>query len=166
MPAARLRPAAADGFVRAAAAPTAEMRMLKLSCHCGQIRIEIKKPPDYINECNCTLCSKSGARWAYFHPSDVSVEGPATGYCREDKDDPVAQIQFCAKCGSTTHFSLTAGAASRFGNDLMGVNMRLADEKDLTGVELRYPDGRAWSGEGAFGYVGKARIIGERARSE
>jgi hypothetical protein len=48
--------------------------MLKLSCHCGQIRIEIKKRPDYINECNCTLCSKSGARWAYFHPSEVSVE--------------------------------------------------------------------------------------------
>jgi hypothetical protein len=42
--------------------------MLKLSCHCGQIRIEIRKQPDYINECNCTLCSKSGARWAYLHP--------------------------------------------------------------------------------------------------
>jgi hypothetical protein len=61
------------------------MGMLKLSCHCGQIRIEIKKQPDYINGCNCTLCSKPGARWAYFHPSEVSVEGTAKGYSREER---------------------------------------------------------------------------------
>jgi hypothetical protein len=78
--------------------------MLKLSCLCGQIRIEIQKRPDFINECNCTLCSKSGARWAYFHPSEVSVEGTTKGYRREDKDDPAAELQFCPNCGSTTHF--------------------------------------------------------------
>ena len=61
--------------------------MLKLSCLCGQVRIEIPKRPDFINECNCTLCSKSGARWAYFHPSEVIVVGTTKGYSREDKDD-------------------------------------------------------------------------------
>ena len=139
--------------------------MLELFCHCGQIRIGIQKPPDYVNECNCTLCCKSGARWAYFHPSEVSVEGAAKGYRRSDKDDPAAEIHFCANCGSTTHFTLTASAAATFGNDVVGVNMRLADEKDLAGVELRYPDGRAWSGAGDFGYVQEARIIGRRATS-
>ena len=134
--------------------------MLKLSCLCGQVRIEIPKRPDFINECNCTLCSKSGARWAYFHPSEVSVVGTTTGYSREDKEDPAAEIRFCANCGSTTHFVLTASAVSKFGNSQMGVNMRLADEKDLAGIELRYPDGRAWPGKGAFGYVREARIIG------
>jgi hypothetical protein len=95
------------------------------------------------------LCSKSGARWAYFHPSDVIVVGTTTGYSREDKEDPAAEIHFCTNCGSTTHFSLTASAVSKFGNVQMGVNMRLADEKDLAGIELRYPDGRAWSGKDA-----------------
>ena len=42
----------------------------------------------------------------------------------------------------------------------MGVNVRLADEKDLAGLELRYPDGRSWSGEGGFVYLREARIIG------
>jgi hypothetical protein len=134
--------------------------MLNLSCHCGQIRVKIEKRPDHINECNCTLCTKAGARWAYFHPSEVSVEGATKRYCREDKDDPAAQIRFCAHCGSTTHFTLTESAAAKFGNSLMGVNMRLADERDLAGMELRYPDGRAWSGEGEFGYVREAHIIG------
>jgi hypothetical protein len=140
--------------------------MLKLSCHCGRIHIEIKKRPDYINECNCTLCTKSGVRWAYFHPSEVRVEGAAHGYCREDKADPAAEIHFCGKCGSTTHFTLTPSAVARFGNGLVGVNMRLADEGDLAGLELRYPDRRAWSGAGDFGYAREPRIIGGSATPE
>lgn len=134
--------------------------MLELSCLCGQVHIKIPKRPEFINECNCMLCSKSGARWAYFHPSEVGIEGATKGYSRRDKDDPAAEIQFCANCGSTTHFILTASAISKFGNVQMGINMRLADEKDLTGIELRYPDGRAWPGKGGFGYVREARIIG------
>jgi hypothetical protein len=134
--------------------------MLKLSCLCGQVRIEIQKRPDFINECNCTLCSKSGARWAYFHPSEVSVEGTTRGYRREDKDDPAAEIQFCPNCGSTTHFTLTQSAVAKFGNVQLGVNVRLADESDLADIELRYPDGKAWSGKGGFTYVRESRIIG------
>jgi hypothetical protein len=134
--------------------------MLNLSCLCGQVRIEIQKRPDFINECNCTLCSKSGARWAYFHPSEVSVEGTTKGYRREDKDDPAAELQFCPNCGSTTHFTLTASAVAKFGNIQLGVNVRLADERDLAGIESRYPDGQAWSGKGGFVYVREARIIG------
>jgi hypothetical protein len=134
--------------------------MLKLSCLCGRVRIEAARRPDFINECNCTLCSKSGARWAYFHPSEVRVEGATTGYSRQDKEDPVAEIRFCANCGSTTHFRLTASGVSKFGDSQMGINVRLADEKDLAGIELRFPDGRAWSGQGGFGYLQEARIIG------
>ena len=136
--------------------------MLKLSCLCGQVALEVGKRPDYINECNCTLCSKSGARWAYFHPSEVGVAGSTKGYSREDKADPAAEVHFCPVCGSTTHYTLTASAVSRFGNTVMGVNMALADESDLAGIELRYPDGRTWPGEGQFGYVREARILGRR----
>jgi hypothetical protein len=134
--------------------------MLNLSCLCGQVQLKTPNRPDFINECNCTLCSKSGAQWAYFHPSEVSAEGETSGYSREDKENPAAEIRFCATCGSTTHFTLTASAIAKFGNVQMGVNMRLADEKDLAGIELRYPDGRGWSGKGGFTYVREARIIG------
>lgn len=140
--------------------------MLKLHCLCGQVRIQTLKRPDFINACNCTLCSKTGARWGYFHPSDVVIEGTTNGYRRADKEDPAAEIQFCANCGSTTHFILTASAIAKFGNVQLGVNMCLADEKDLAGTELRYPDGRAWPGNGGFDYVREARIIGGRVVSE
>jgi hypothetical protein len=140
--------------------------MLELSCLCGLIRVTIDKRPDYIHECNCTLCSKTGARWGYFHPSEVSVEGAAKTYCRDDKDDPAARIGFCENCGSTTHFTLTESAVARFGDTLMGVNMLLADERDLAGIELRYPDGQAWPGHGDFSYVRAPRILGQSAKPE
>jgi hypothetical protein len=134
--------------------------MLKLSCHCGQVTIETTKRPDYIHECNCTLCSKTGARWAYFHPSEVKTRGKTSSYARNDKEDPAAEVHFCPNCGSTTDFTLTESAVDRVGNGLMGVNMLLADEMDLVGVELRYPDGRAWPGEGDFAYLRPPRILG------
>ena len=134
--------------------------MLKLSCLCGQVRLALTKRPPFINECNCTLCSKSGAAWAYCHPADVTIAGATNGFRRTDKDDPAAEIRFCPHCGTTTHFVLTESAVAKFGNVQIGVNMRLADENDLTGIEWRYPDGWAWSGAGAFGYVRDARLIG------
>ncbi|HEY0271013.1 MAG TPA: aldehyde-activating protein [Sphingomonas sp.] len=140
--------------------------MLKLSCLCGQVRIEVAKRPDFINECNCTLCSKSGARWSYFHPSEVGIKGMTRQYRRKDKDDPAAEVHFCGSCGSTTHFTLTESAILKFGNVQMGVNMLLANESDLAGIELRYPDGRAWSGGTDFGYVREARIIGQNVASQ
>ncbi|HKT76639.1 MAG TPA: aldehyde-activating protein [Sphingobium sp.] len=135
--------------------------MIDLSCLCGQVRVAMDKRPDFIHECNCMLCSKSGARWAYVHPSEVQVEGVVQSYCRQDKADPGAEIHFCGRCGSTTHFTLTASTVAKFGNSMMGINMRLADEAELAGVELRYPDGRAWPGEGEFGYVRGPTIIGQ-----
>ena len=140
--------------------------MINLSCLCGQIRVELTKRPDFIHACNCTLCSKTGAHWGYFAPLEVAVEGVARGYVRDDKDDPAAEIRFCETCGSTTHFNLTASAVAKFGDTMMGVNMLLADERDLAGIELRFPDGRAWAGAGDFAYVREARIIGGEAEAD
>jgi hypothetical protein len=60
---------------------------------------------------------------------------------------------------------LTENAVSKFGNGTMGINMRLADEGNLTGIELRYPDGQAWSGAGDFRYLREASVIGESVTS-
>jgi hypothetical protein len=147
-----------DGY---RAAPFVVWRgMLNLSCLCGQVRIRIDKRPEFIHECNCRLCTKTGARWGNFHPSEVTVEGETNGFSRSDKAEPNAQVRFCPTCGSTTHFVLTESAISRHGNSLMGVNMWLADARDLVGTELRYPDGKAWQGAGEFGYVREALILG------
>ena len=137
--------------------------MLDLACHCGRVRLRLARRPAFLHECNCTLCARTGARWGYFHPSEVEVEGRTSFYCRADKADAAAQIHFCPTCGVTTHFTLTPSAAAKFGDSMLGVNLRLADETALAGLELRWPDGRAWAGEGPFTYLREAEILGAPA---
>ena len=38
--------------------------------------------------------------------------------------------------------------------------MRLFDPEALTGIEIHYPDGKAWSGEGPFGFRKPSLVIG------
>jgi hypothetical protein len=134
--------------------------MLKLSCQCGDVRVTVSRLPGFVHECNCTLCSRTGARWAYYHPDEVVVSGATTSYQRRDRLKPGVTIHFCPTCGATTHFSLTSFTIAMHGDVQRGINMRLADERELDGVELRFPDGRAWSGSGAFDYVREPHILG------
>lgn len=134
--------------------------MIQLSCHCGAVCIEVRSRPEFLHECNCTLCSKAGASWGYFKPEDVTVAGQTTGYSRTDKAEPAVAVHFCPTCGSTTHFRLMPAAVAVHGDVQTGVNMRLADQDQLAGVELRFPDGRNWLGSGDFGYVRDSLIIG------
>ena len=127
--------------------------MLHMPCLCGRFRIEVTKRPDYIHECNCTLCRKSGARWAYYDSSEVGVTGSLRSVVREGKAEPAAEIHLCEICGSKTHFTMTVAAVAKSGNVQTGVNMSLSNESDLNAIEMRYPDGRAWSGGADFGYA-------------
>lgn len=134
--------------------------MVTMSCLCGAVRVEAAERPAFVHECNCALCRKSGARWAYYHPDQVRVEGETSGFTRTDKAEAAADLRFCPACGSTTHFTLTAEAAETYGNTMMGVNTRLAPDTDLAGVEIRYPDGADWNGAGDFAYLREPRSIG------
>lgn len=128
------------------------------SCLCGAVRVEAPTP-EFVHECNCTLCRKTGARWGYYHPRDVRVTGETLGYVRGDKPGAGASVRRCATCGSVTHFTLTPEMVEKHGDTMLGVNVRLADPGALAGVELRYPDGAAWDGAGAFGYVRESVVL-------
>lgn len=134
--------------------------MTEFSCHCGNVALRLVQAPAFVHACNCSLCRKSGAQWGYLAPDQVEVSGPTTGYVRADKQGAGAEIRFCPCCGSTTHFMLTPETVARHGNAMVGVNMALAEQGQLTGLEMRFPDGAAWTGEGPFGYVRESVIIG------
>ena len=133
---------------------------MDLRCFCGGVRVTTAGKPEFINACNCDLCRKAGAQWAYFDPADVAVSGPTGSFRRTDREEPGVDVHFCEHCACTTHFRLTETSIARHGDVGVGVNMALAEEAELRGVELRFPDGKAWSGEGAFGYVRASRVIG------
>ena len=81
------------------------------------------------------------------------MRGVTQSFTRQDRDEPVVQIHACTTCHSTTHWTLTATFKENSPDaDRLGVNMRLFDHDQLIGIELRFPDGAAWSGEGDYDY--------------
>ena len=117
------------------------------ACHCGGIAIALARHPDYANDCNCSLCTKSGAVWGYYPSADVEIEGGTGRYVRTDRERPSVRLHFCPTCGTATHWTPTDATSDR-----MGVNLRLFPPGALVGIEVRYPDGRNWSGEGDWGH--------------
>jgi len=132
------------------------------SCHCGSVKITITRQPEFMQDCNCTLCSNSGAVWGYLDPVAFIVAGDTKGYVRKDYPQPAVDIRFCNICGATTHWLLTEEYIARTGqNARMAVNMRLFKSEDLTGIELKFPDGINWIGEGECGFRRQSVILGD-----
>jgi hypothetical protein len=108
------------------------------SCHCGAVTIRVPSTPEYLNDCNCTLCWKLGTLWGYFPASQVEFSGAVRTYLRSDMPGAQLSAEFCGSCGATTNWRMVGEDAP----DRMGVNMLLFDPADLTGIEVRYGDRR------------------------
>ncbi len=111
------------------------------ACHCGAVALAIPRKPDVVLDCNCTWCSKTGTRWAYFSPAEITVSGETRQYANKDRDPAYIALHFCAICGCVTHWT----SLPIWEQDKQGVNMRLFEDSAVAGVELRYSDGRNWN---------------------
>lgn len=109
------------------------------SCHCGTVSLRIAAAPPYVNQCNCSLCTRTGGIWGYYRPAHVEISGATTSYVRADIAEPALATHFCLTCGSVTHWSSLDATYER-----MGVNMRMFNPEMLAGVEIRKVDGRSW----------------------
>lgn len=106
------------------------------SCHCGAVGIEVARPPEWVAECNCSLCTRLGTLMSYYRPSEVSVTGWTVPYVWGDR---MIAIHHCPVCACTTHWS-----AFDPGYDRMGVNARLLDGFAELEVERRPIDGASF----------------------
>ncbi len=132
------------------------------SCLCGAVSVTIQEKPAFIHDCSCSLCRKVGAAWGYFNSSQVYTEGDTKPFVRNDKPAPGAQVHTCRSCGTTTHFALTEEFREENPSaDQVGVNMRIFDPYELVGIEVRFPNGRDWAGEGPFEYRRNAMTISD-----
>ena len=119
--------------------------------------MSIASRPEYINLCDCSLCLKAGGAWSYFTTGEVDLVGPTNSYRRKDYQEPAVEVNFCANCGTTTHWTLT----EHFEGDRMGVNMRIFEPKELNGIETRTIDGRNWFGDGEANHRRPIGILGD-----
>ena len=122
--------------------PTAR-KDLQASCHCGAVRLEIRRKPRTLTDCNCSICRRYGALWAYYSRNSVKIitagRDALAGYSRGRKS---LRFRRCATCGCVVYHEPTRprGDATR-----LGVNARLMDPADIAGVRVRRLDGaKTW----------------------
>ncbi|MGI9169213.1 MAG: GFA family protein [Caulobacteraceae bacterium] len=111
--------------------------MIEASCHCGAVRLQAAHPPETVTDCNCSICRRLGALWAYYRPAEVSIAaapGAATPYTRRGG---TLAIHHCAVCGCATHWESLDDSRG----DRMGVNARLMDPGVLAAAGVRRLDG-------------------------
>jgi hypothetical protein len=111
--------------------------MLSASCHCGAIRIEIPRRPRTVTSCNCSICRRIGALWAYYKVGTVRVIGHPARTAAYAWGDRTLRIVRCRNCGCVTHWEpLAPGRDAR-----LGVNMRNFPPAVLGAARIRHLDG-------------------------
>ena len=117
--------------------------MIKGACHCGNVEWELDTHPQSVLSCNCSLCYRQGALWAYgILGKDVTISGAPKAYRRGAK--PQIEFMFCPNCGCLTHY-MTLNA-DEDGDRRCAVNLRMAEFDKVADIKVQRFDGReTWS---------------------
>jgi len=111
---------------------------MKLTCHCENIQIEAPLP-ETVTCCNCSICSRYQALWAYYDPALVQIKTGTGGEQIYTWNDHEIEFVRCAECGCVTHYrTLPAGT-----NAVAAVNFRMASEEELAEIPVRHSNGKA-----------------------
>jgi hypothetical protein len=114
--------------------------MLKGTCHCGSAHWTLEGDPGSITACNCTLCRRYGALWAYdYVDGRIRVAGPMHSYTRAGKASPSLEILFCPTCAGV--LAWRGLRADDVGRTRIAVNVRLAPPEAVANLTIDRFDG-------------------------
>jgi hypothetical protein len=115
---------------------------LTATCHCGAVRIHVRQAPRAVTSCNCSICRRYGALWAYYSPGSVRIEarkGALESYSWRRK---VRAYFHCKTCGCVTHYT----PRKRWLNSIVAVNASNFELEAMRGVRIRKLDGaKTWT---------------------
>jgi hypothetical protein len=111
--------------------------MISGACHCGAVVVETAALPATLTECNCSICSRYGARWAHLTRREVRVKcapGAAIAYTWGDRS---IEFYHCVTCGCVTHYeSIDKNDDSR-----VSINARILPRQSVEKLRSRHFDG-------------------------
>jgi hypothetical protein len=109
------------------------------TCHCGAIRISVRQLPRTLTRCNCSICRRYGALWAYYRASSVTVRAARGGLSKYSWNRRTRDYFRCKRCGCVTHYTYR----SKRRDNTVGVNAANFEPAALVGVRIRHLDGAA-----------------------
>lgn len=101
--------------------------MLEGACHCGTVKWTYSEKLESVTACNCTLCRKYGALWAYGHlDHGIKVSGVTKDYARGSK---INGYHFCKSCGCIAYY--LCKSLNQQGQRRIAVNLRMINDPNL-----------------------------------
>lgn len=114
--------------------------LLSGRCHCGAAGWTLEGDPGPVTACNCTLCRRYGALWAYDYEGErITLSGATQAYTRPGKADPALEIRFCANCANVACWR--GLRLEQDGRRRVAVNVRLAEPDAVADLPIDHFDG-------------------------
>lgn len=112
---------------------------LEGKCHCGAAGWRLEGDPGPVTACNCTLCRRYGALWAYdYEDGRIRLSGPLSSYARR-RDDPALEILFCPTCAGVVAWR--GLRLEEDGRRRLAVNVRMAPPEAVADLPIDHFDG-------------------------
>jgi hypothetical protein len=108
----------------------------KVSCHCGNIQLEVTAELGEVVECNCSICVRSGFLHWYVAPEQVRLEKPScllSTYCWRSV---TGGQHFCPTCGIAVFRTSTQYPPP------VSINARCLHDIDIASLKIRRFDGK------------------------
>ena len=107
-------------------------------CHCGNVRFDVTIDLTQVVDCNCSICAKRGALWAFAPADDFALRAGDDDLTDYQFNKKILHHLFCRNCGVG---SFSRGK-SPDGKEMVAVNVRCLDEVDITALKPAPFDGR------------------------
>ncbi len=108
-------------------------------CHCGRVRYEVTVDLDRVAQCNCSICQKRGALWAFALGDKFTLRQGADDLVDYQFNKKVIHHLFCRHCGVGS-FSRGKGPG---GAETVAVNVRCLDGVDAAALKPTPFDGKS-----------------------
>lgn len=113
--------------------------MLTGTCHCGAAHWTLEGDPGPATACNCTLCRRYGALWAYDYEGErIRIHGTTAAYARS-RANPALDIRFCPVCAGV--LAWVGRRREPDGRRRIAVNLRLAPPEAVADLPIDHFDG-------------------------
>ena len=110
--------------------------MIEATCHCGASRATATEMPQFLLDCNCSLCRRYKPLWAYYEGSQVEIESEARLLIYVWGEKRI-NFHFCPDCHCLLHNSSEA----KEGQKRIGINARMATPESVNTIRVRKFDG-------------------------
>ena len=115
-----------------------EAKTYQGSCHCGNVRYEVKTDLQPVISCNCSICSRSGTLLTFVGLSQFKLLSGEDSLQEYRFNKHVIQHLFCKTCGIRSF----AAGKSPDGSDMRAINVRCLEGVDLDSLTITKFDGK------------------------